>query len=322
MRVLILVLLLSTSLVLNAQETSSFKKKSSTFTNFFNIKASDSIYNMFSKSMKEALPKEKVNQVVNSLHYQLGKIESIQFLQMKDGSAKYKANFKNAPMFLIIALNELEEISGLLFQPFKEESKVAVLERNITPLKLPFKGQWNIFWGGETEADNYHVKYENQKGAFDIVIFDEKGKSHKGNGTKNEDYYAFGKPIIAPCDAEVVLAVDGVKDNIPGELNPTFLTGNTVILKTKNNEYLLFAHFKQYSVAVKQGDKVRTGDLLGLCGNSGNSTEAHLHFHIQNVEAMHDAVSAKCYFDKILVNGTVKTNYMPIKNDAVENVSE
>lgn len=321
MRALIIILLISFSNISQAQETSSFRSKSNVFVNFFNLKASDSIYNMFSSEMKEALPKNKVNQVVNSLHYQLGTIESIQFITMNEGSAKYKANFKNAPMFLIIALNDNEEISGLLFQPYKENT-TTVLARNITPLKLPFKGQWNIFWGGETETENYHVKYENQKGAFDIVIFDKKGKSHKGNGTKNEDYYAFGKPIIAPCDAEVVLAVDGVKDNIPGELNPTFLTGNTVILKTKNNEYLLFAHFKQYSVAVKQGDKIKTGDLLGLCGNSGNSTEAHLHFHIQNIEAMHDAVSAKCYFDKILVNGVVKTDYMPVKNDAVENVSE
>lgn len=321
MRTLIIILLISFSTMSQAQETSSFKNKSKTFVALFNLRASDSIYNMFSSEMKEALPKDKVNQVVNSLHYQLGNIKNIQFIKMNEGRAKYKANFKNAPMFLIIALNDKEEISGLLFQPYKENT-ATVLERNITPLKLPFKGKWNIFWGGETEAQNYHVKYENQKGAFDILIFDEKGKSHKGNGTKNEDYYAFGKPIIAPCDAEVVLAVDGVKDNIPGELNPTFLTGNTVILKTKNNEYLLFAHFKQNSVAVKQGNKVRTGDLLGLCGNSGNSTEAHLHFHIQNVEAMHDAVSAKCYFDKILVNGAVKTNYMPVKNDAVENVSE
>ncbi|NQY07669.1 MAG: M23 family metallopeptidase, partial [Flavobacteriaceae bacterium] len=149
----------------------------------------------------------------------------------------------------------------------------------------------------------------------------EKGKTHKGTGTKNEDFYAFGKPIIAPCDGEVVLAVDGVKDNIPGELNPTFITGNTVIIKTINNEYLLFAHFKLNTVAVILGQKVKTGDFLGSCGNSGNSSEAHLHFHIQNVEDFNKAVGAKCYFDNIIVNGEVKTDYMPVKNDKVKNVN-
>ena len=93
-----------------------------------------------------------------------------------------------------------------------------------------------------------------------------------------------------------------------------------MILKTDTNEYLLFAHFKQYSVRVKHGDKVKTGDLLGLWGNSGNSSEADLHFHIQNVEAMHHAIGAKYYAHKILVNTEVKTDYSPVKNDVIENI--
>ena len=64
--------------------------------------------------------------------------------------------------------------------------------------------------------------------------------------------------------------VDGVKDNIPGDLNPIYLTGNSIIIKTQEGEYLLFAHFKQYSIRVKQGEKITTGKVLGLCGNSGN----------------------------------------------------
>ena len=158
-----------------------------------------------------------------------------------------------------------------------------------------------------------------QKNAFDIVVTNEKGKSYKTDGKTNEDYYAFGKDIIAPCDGEIVLVVDGIKDNTPGILNPIFIPGNTVIIKTQNNDYLFFAHLKQHSIIVKQGQKVKQGQLLGLCGNSGNSSEPHLHFHIQNVEDMNSATGVKCYFDKIQVNGFLKADYSPIQKDRISN---
>jgi len=120
----------------------------------------------------------------------------------------------------------------LFVKPFKEDN-LPKLERNQTSLILPFNEEWNVFWGGDTKELNYHVVNESQKNAFDILITDENGKSFKTDGETNEDYYAFGKELIAPCDAEVVLAVDGIKDNIPGELNPIYIPGNTVILKTK-----------------------------------------------------------------------------------------
>ena len=184
---------------------------------------------------------------------------------------------------------------------------------------MPFKGEWTVFWGGDTKELNYHVEYEAQKGAFDIIITDENGKSHNNNGERNEDYYAFGKELIAPCEAEVVLVVDGIKDNKPGEFNPIYIPGNTVILKTKNGEYLFFAHFQQNSIVVKQGQKVKKGELLGLCGNSGNSSEPHLHFHLQNVEDMNKATGAKSYFEEIYVNGRLKKDYSPIKNEKIKN---
>jgi murein DD-endopeptidase MepM/ murein hydrolase activator NlpD len=59
--------------------------------------------------------------------------------------------------------------------------------------------------------------------------------------------------------------------------------------------------------------------VLGLCGNSGNSSEPHLHFHIQNVENMNIATGAKAYFEEILVNGTLIKEYSPIKSEKVKN---
>jgi murein DD-endopeptidase MepM/ murein hydrolase activator NlpD len=269
--------------------------------------------------MKSALPIEKTTDFLKGLKTQAGKIEKREFIKYENGTyASYKTNFERALFSVNISLNKSGKINGLFVKPFKE-SNLPKLERNKTNLILPFKGEWTVFWGGDTKELNYHVESEAQKNAFDIVITDKNGKSFKTDGKTNEDYYAFGKELIAPCDAEVVLSVDGIKDNIPGELNPIYIPGNTVILKTKNDEFLFFAHFKQNSIVVKQGQKVKQGELLGLCGNSGNSSEAHLHYHIQNIEDMNKATGAKSYFFEIFVNGELKKDYSPIKGEKVKN---
>ena len=186
-------------------------------------------------------------------------------------------------------------------------------------MQLPFDGEWFVFWGGDTEEQNYHVTTPSQTGAFDILKVDANGKSYRGDGTKNEDYYAFGEPVLSPCDGDVVMAVDGVKDNTPGKMNPLFVTGNTVVIKTASDEYVLLAHFKRGTVAVEQGDMVKAGQLLGECGNSGNSSEAHIHMHIQNQESMISATGIKCFFEEIIVNNESRSDYSPVKGERVRN---
>jgi murein DD-endopeptidase MepM/ murein hydrolase activator NlpD len=70
---------------------------------------------------------------------------------------------------------------------------------------------------------------------------------------------------------------------------------------------------------VKQGQHIKRQQALGLCGNSGNSSEPHLHFHIQNIENSSEAIGTKCYFDKLLVNGQPQSDYSPVKDDLIKN---
>ena len=186
-------------------------------------------------------------------------------------------------------------------------------------LILPFNGEWTTVWGGDTKELNYHHKSRGQKYAFDFIITDESGKSYKNDGKRNEDYYAFGKELIAPCDGEVAVAIDGIKDNVPGRKNKLYVPGNAVILKCGKGKYYFLAHLKNGSVKVKQGQNVKQGQVVGLCGNSGNASEPHLHFHLQDREDMIKAVGKKCFFDKIRVNGQVKKNHSPIKGEKVTN---
>ena len=311
----ILTVLLLTFHIANAQiEKDNYKNISTKFVSFYNENKNDSIVALFSSEMNAALPIEKFTQVSAGLKLQLGSIKKIRFVRLQSSSALYETTFDNAVLGMTISLNSKNEIAGLVFKPYTEAKEII---RNTTKMKLPFKGEWSVTWGGDTKEQNYHVESVAQKNAFDILIKDEQGATHKGTGESNEDYYAFGKELYAPCDGEVVLVVDGVKDNIPGVLNPIYIPGNTVIIKTANGEFAFFAHFKQNSIVVKQGQKVSSGALLGLCGNSGNSSEPHLHFHLQNVEDMTKATGAKCFFDQLKVNGVLKLDYSPIKGEKI-----
>ena len=300
-------------------EKATYKTVVDNFETQYNKSDYDSIFAMFSPEMQKALPLDKTTDFLTGLKSQAGQITKLQFVKYVNGTyASYKTNFERALLAVNISIDNNSKINGLFVKPFTDDN-LPKIERNTTKLKLPFNGEWTVVWGGDTKELNYHVESQAQKNAFDIVIKDSKGNSFKTDSKTNEDYYAFGKEINAPCDGQIVLVVDGVKDNKPGEFNPIYIPGNTVILKTTNNEYLFFAHFKQHSIKVAEGQNVKQGEVLGLCGNSGNSSEPHIHFHIQNIENMNVATGVKCYFDKIIVNGQERTDYSPIKNDKIKN---
>ncbi len=317
-RMFILFTLLCSAVLFGQGEKESDRTVVEQFKTDYNQEKYASVFELFSPEIKQALPLNKTRAFLGGLKEEAGKLLEYRFLRYEQVTvAVYKADFERGTFTLNIALNADGEINVLFIKPFGEQSVLPVPDRNKTPLMLPFRGEWMVFWGGDTKELNYHVINQAQKNAFDFLVTDANGKSYRNDGKTNEDYYAFGNEILAPCDGVVVLSVDGIKDNIPGKMNAYYVPGNSVVIKTNNDEYLLFAHFKQYSVKVKEGEAVRQGQVLGLCGNSGNSSEAHLHFHIQNTEDMNVATGVKCFFEQLSVNGQKKTDYSPVKNDRV-----
>ncbi len=319
-----MLLLLVTSVVCYAQnstESERYKLISAEVESYYNNDEYEAIFEMFDANFKSQLPLEQAKSFFTNLKFQQGNIKKREFKGFVRGSfASYKTTFERDVLAFNISIDTQNKINGFFIEPYKEQKVIPVSERNKTKLILPFKEKWFVVWGGDTVEQNYHVEEESQKGAFDFVITDEAGKSYENNGMSNEDYYAYGKEIIAPCTAEVVMVVDGIPDNLPGEMNPVFAPGNTVVLKTEADEYLYFAHFKKHSIQVKEGQQIALGDLLGLCGNSGNSSEPHLHFHIQNQLMMSNAIGMKAFFSEIFVDGTLKKDYSPVKGETVGNM--
>jgi hypothetical protein len=127
-----------------------------------------------------------------------------------------------------------------------------------------------------------------QRFAIDYVKMDETGRRFTGDSLKNESYYANGLEALAVADGIVTSMKDSIPENIPGPASravPITLEtvgGNFVILDIGQGRYAFYAHLKPGSLRVRPGDRVRKGQVLGLVGNSGNSTEPHLHFHLMD----------------------------------------
>lgn len=315
----VLLLLAMTAVGQNASEK--VQKMAELFVSSYNAKDYAQIEAQFNGQMKQAVTGDKLKEFLDGLHRDLGKITKLGAPAfVTPAVANFPADFERGKMILLIALDTEGKIAGFRVTP-PQAPKPKNTSRNKTGLILPFKGEWFVFWGGDTAEQNYHQNAPNQRFAFDIVKVDAEGKTHTGDGSKNEDYYAFGQEIVAPADGVAVYVVDGIHDNKPGEMNRMFVPGNLVVIKHADGEFSLFAHFKQNSIRVRVGDKVKKGQTIGLCGNSGNSSEAHLHFQIQNTAFFEDEASMKTFFEKITVKRDgkteTKTDYSPVKGDLV-----
>jgi biotin carboxyl carrier protein len=127
-----------------------------------------------------------------------------------------------------------------------------------------------------------------QRFAIDFVRVDETDKTFKGEQLKNESYYAEGVDALAVANGVVVEVKDSIPENVPGinsravPITLETVGGNHVVIDIGGGHYAFYAHVKPGSLRVKLGDRVKRGQVIALVGNTGNSTEPHLHFHISD----------------------------------------
>lgn len=117
--------------------------------------------------------------------------------------------------------------------------------------------------------------------AYDFVIARDQ-RTYEGDQSNNESYFCFGEPVLAPADGTALATVESVPDNFPGQLNEGQPLGNYVILDHGNAEYSVIAHLRKDSVMVHPGQHILAGEEIGRCGNSGRSSQPHVHYHLQN----------------------------------------
>src|SRR5262249_25453278 len=135
---------------------------------------------------------------------------------------------------------------------------------------------------------------------------------------QNSDYFCYGKNLLAPAPGRIISAVDGLPDNVPGTMDPRHPAGNYVIIDHGKSEFSLLAHLQPGSLAVHEGQAVTSGQIVGRCGNSGNSSEPHLHYHLQNGPRFGDADGLPAQFRDYLVDGHAVVSGEPVQGQTVE----
>jgi hypothetical protein len=159
----------------------------------------------------------------------------------------------------------------------------------------PLKGNRWVVGGGCCAPPSYHRGATlpingsirvSERFAIDFVQLNDKGMLFDGDIKELKDYAYFGDEIYSATDGTVVAAVDDLPEQVPGKL-PADATidmagGNHVVVDIGEGRYAFYAHMQPGSLKVKVGDTVKTGQVLGLLGNSGNTDSPHLHFHIMD----------------------------------------
>lgn len=178
-------------------------------------------------------------------------------------------------------------------------------------LMLPFNGIWRVAQGHDV-LESHRQSADGQSFAYDF-IFEVNGQdrvdpreaaararrlrrarpaARKPGKLLAEDFYAFGRKVLAPAAGKIVRAVKAEPDRAPTltrlpltsppKSNPYKILGNYLVIDHGNGEFSLLAHLKKDSLQVKVGDVVKQGQFVAECGNSGNSTQPHLHYQLMD----------------------------------------
>lgn len=193
-----------------------------------------------------------------------------------------------------------------------------------TTWRLPVDGIWWVNYGGPTYLQNRHARIPARRYAYDLAVWKD-GSFAKGGGSRNEDFFAFSQPVLAPAGGTVVAVLDGIEDNRPGQANPlVHPAGNHLVIRTAADEHLVLAHLQQGSIRVQQGDEVATGDLLALVGNSGLSAVPHLHFFVQDQPdiASPIALGLPISYSNYYADGELVASGVPVQGQLIQQAEQ
>ncbi|MFE4666002.1 M23 family metallopeptidase [Streptomyces sp. NPDC056716] len=185
----------------------------------------------------------------------------------------------------------------------------ARLAREPVEVGPPVTGRWSALNSPADRTPSHGVHSYAQTYAIDIVAEPDPEAEPRTRPAfrllwpmtrRNTDFPAFDAPLVSVADATVVRVSDGQRDHLSRNSLPALvylmiieatvreltgahrILGNHLVLDLGDGHYALYAHLKQGSVTVREGDRVRAGEPLAHCGNSGNSTEPHLHFQLMD----------------------------------------
>lgn len=194
--------------------------------------------------------------------------------------------------------------------------------------RLPVKGTWTVVNGSLSKEYSHSWFPLTQRYAYDFVITDADGRTRpEVASTSVEEYYCYDEPVLAPADGIVVDLCDSDFEwpRGGGLAHPLKrdIRGNYVTIQHASNEYSSLVHLVPGSIDVNLGDRVEQGQQVARCGHSGNSSEPHLHFQLQDSPSFETAAGLPVRFTDIETdhpsheNGNVETRLpgIPVGED-------
>jgi murein DD-endopeptidase len=174
-----------------------------------------------------------------------------------------------------------------------------------------------------------------QRYAIDWIQLGDDGKSFTGDEHDNKSYHAWDQEIHAVGDGKIVEVKDGIPENVPNSgklatpISYDTLAGNHIIEQLSDDHFAAYAHLRPGTLKVKVGDTVHAGDVLAHLGNTGNSSEPHLHFQVCDApsfaasEGLPFAIDQYTYEDYKLDKApkpalTVKSSHAMTKQEPME----
>jgi hypothetical protein len=156
-----------------------------------------------------------------------------------------------------------------------------VSQEEATILSAPFHGEWVVVQGGRSSLINHHYRLSSQRNALDLNRIVQ-GKERVGDRNRLESHPAWNSVLYAPLQGKIAFVVNDREDNPIGQTDGKNPAGNYLSLDIGGGRYVLMAHLKKGSVRVEVGDSVSVGQEIARCGNSGNTSQPHLHLQVQD----------------------------------------
>jgi len=164
------------------------------------------------------------------------------------------------------------------FQPYKIQ------------IALPFSGKWHVYQAFDGEWTHKGLWSH----AYDFII-KKREKSYQNQGNFVEDYFCYGEAVLSPVYGYVVDWRDDLKDNPIGVVDKINNWGNFIIIQSTTGYFVEISHLMNRSLNVKVGDYVTMNTPLGKCGNSGYSSEPHLHIQVQKFATLGSPTIDFCF---------------------------
>ncbi len=150
-------------------------------------------------------------------------------------------------------------------------------EYGFPTMLCPFAGQRVVTQG----VDGEMTHRGDWRFALDFEVLDEPGRKYEGSPKQLDNFYTFNTPVLSPGRGTVAKTIDHVDDRPINSNNFGNNWGNLVIIQLDEGTFVKLCHLKKGSVRVKEGQRVKPGEIIGYCGNSGRSPVPHLHVQIQ-----------------------------------------